>query len=149
MRILLGWHQKGDKNMNKFFALLLLGTLFGCDTGVDAENACAEINSTRMFESSKRMEVLKSYGLTPVQAEDVESIMMTQRIPLDDANELARANPDMSYALHIQEETQTCFDEFALTCDQIIAFVESDKNVDDWAGEVGIQMIECCKKINE
>lgn len=54
------------------FLCVLSALVAGCKTEKDRQNACAEINSTRVIESSKRMDILKSYGYTPL-------VMGTQR----------------------------------------------------------------------
>ena len=48
-------------SQNKWLLLCLAGGLAGCGDG-RYEDACAEISQTRVFEGSKRIEILKDVG---------------------------------------------------------------------------------------
>lgn len=72
--------------MNKIVMLLAMLLLVGCDdfdtqeqmsaasqpAPIDKQNACAELYSTLEIEISKRMEIAKSYGFTPIQGQLIE-----------------------------------------------------------------------------
>ena len=66
--------------MNKLLAtmVLLCVSLNGCGvSSSDIINACAEIGATSQGYDgpSKRMDILKSYGITPNQASEIEGLL--------------------------------------------------------------------------
>ncbi|MFC1720046.1 hypothetical protein ACFL00_02780 [Pseudomonadota bacterium] len=112
--------------------LLVSFALCGCKTEVDTENACAEVTATRVIESSKRMEILKSYGYKPVQAQIFESALMDTNKILDRLSE-----PD---PLDISGQFQTiqnkkianiCLNQYGLLCTQLLTRVGAGETEDD------------------
>ena len=76
--------------MNKSLLAILLIAISGCGNNEDTKdivNACAEISSTTQGFSgpSQRMEILKSYGFTPTEARNVETLFQ-QRFRIDNLN---------------------------------------------------------------
>ena len=66
-----------SSQMRGLLVVSLAVFLSGC--GVDYESACAELEATREFESSKRMDIMKDYGLTPKEAEYFDSLRSLYR----------------------------------------------------------------------
>lgn len=64
--------------MKKLLFLTSLIALSGCEKVVDVPNMCAEMGQTSVGFSgpSKRMDIMKSYGVEPQQAAAIDSILV-------------------------------------------------------------------------
>jgi len=66
---------------NFYLSFLLITTciLNGCSKDISSDenilNACIEWGNTKVFESSKRMDILKNYGFSPATAYELEDKM--------------------------------------------------------------------------
>ncbi len=131
--------------MNKVLVILLFATMTGCDAGIedkqdenvqvetakiDKANACAEILSTRVFESSKRMDILKFYGFTPVQAQAIEVVMRVNNTVIGNVSELKSMNN--SIADSHAERFQNCLNEHGLSCVQALTHAENGETEIDF-----------------
>ncbi|MFC1720114.1 hypothetical protein ACFL00_03125 [Pseudomonadota bacterium] len=102
--------------------------LAGCHTDSDRENACAEIHATKVMDSAKRMEILKSYGYEPVQAAVFEDALMKLQ-PL-----VASANKSDN------DDDTTCLVVGGLDCEGILKNIDAGKSkleiisLDDFLG---------------
>ena len=98
--------------MKKIILATLLVAVSGCGNEENIQNACAEISSTTQGFSgpSKRMEILKSYGFTPAEGQEIESY-------LQDKFKLANLEYKTSCARQMLE---------AMSCKNIVSSVVSD-----------------------
>ena len=134
--------------MNKLIIFPLFILVAACDSNsskdyVDRiQNACAELTSTRVIDRSKRMDILKSYNFTPLQAQVMEGGLERSQITmtmLDDTDKDLLAKGAL-------EQHEQCIAEHILDCQTMLILIDNGAN--DSAMSVSwTPLLDCIEKI--
>ena len=128
------------------FPLFILVAACDSNSGKDyvdkIQNACAELTSTRVIERSKRMDIMKSYDFTPLQAQVMEGGFQRSQITLtmlDDTDKDQLAEGAL-------EQHERCIVEHILDCQTMLILI--DNGADDSAMSVSwTPLLDCIEKI--
>ena len=134
--------------MDKLIIFLLFILIAACDSNsgkdhVDRiQNACAELTSTRVIDRSKRMDIMKSYDFTQLQAQVMEGGFERSQITLtmlDDTDKDLLAEGAL-------EQHEQCIAEHVLDCQTMLVLI--DNGADDRAMSVSwTPLLDCIEKI--